>query len=587
MTIKTRRRASWSGARIWALIALCAMFGTVAAEPKRVLLLHSFGRDFAPYDAVAAAFRTELAQGWPEPIAFYEASLDAGQVSLPEDLGPLLEHLRRRFASSAPDVVVTFGPPAAEFYVQHRETVFPGVPLVMTALDERLVRKSMLREGDAAVAGSLGLPRLVENILQLRPETARIAVVIGNSPLERFWLGELKKELAVFETRVTFEWLNELSMQQMRSHVAGMSPHDAVLYGLLVVDAAGVPHERSSALAGLLAVSSAPMFSIYETELGKGVVGGPYFSQRLGAERAAAAVRRVLGGQAGGPPRILLSGFEPPVYDWRELERWGIDRDRLPPGSEIRFRPPSQWEQHKALIIVGVSLIALQTALIAGLLWQRAGRRRAEREALSLSGRLIGAHEVERRRLARELHDDITQRLARMVIDVAQLTPDTAHSLREGLVHLSEDVHALSYRLHPSILDDLGLAEALKAECERVERNESLRVTIDSGGLPKKLPPDAALCLYRVAQEAMRNIGRHAKARSVNVSLGPVGDGLQLVVSDDGAGFDPAARRRQPSLGLASMRERVRLQGGRLDIDSAPGRGTTIVAWIPLRGACA
>jgi signal transduction histidine kinase len=150
------------------------------------------------------------------------------------------------------------------------------------------------------------------------------------------------------------------------------------------------------------------------------------------------------------------------------------------------------------------------------------------------------------------------------------------------LVRLSEDVHALSYQLHPSVLEDLGLVAALKAEGEHFTRRESIPVEVKVREIPEPVPRSAALCLFRVAQEALRNVARHARARTVEVSLHGLEGGLQLAVRDDGCGFDPAAQRDRPSLGLASMRERVHLLDGELDIDSAPGHGTTILAWVPL-----
>jgi signal transduction histidine kinase len=211
-----------------------------------------------------------------------------------------------------------------------------------------------------------------------------------------------------------------------------------------------------------------------------------------------------------------------------------------------------------------------------------------------LSGRLINSHEDERRWLARELHDDITQRLAGLAIDAAMLLPadelspsdlEARRSIRGGLAQLSEDVHSLSYRLHPSVLDDLGLVEALKAECERVARVESLRVDIQADRISQSLPKDAALGVYRVAQEALRNIARHAKANIVQLSLALSDGGLLLTVRDNGCGFNPNLPNRRPSLGHSSMRERIRLLGGTLDIQSAPGEGTTVVAWVPIRQA--
>ncbi len=218
-------------------------------------------------------------------------------------------------------------------------------------------------------------------------------------------------------------------------------------------------------------------------------------------------------------------------------------------------------------------------------------RKRTEAALRDLSGRLINAHEEERARLARELHDDLTQRLARLAIDAGSVAnradgvsaAETMRSVRDGLVHLSEDIHALSYRLHPAVLEDLGLAEALKAECERFSRQESIPANVTLRELPTVIPPETALCLFRVTQEALRNVARHAKAPTVKVSMQALDGGLQLAVRDDGAGFAPALQRERPSLGLASMRERVHLLEGELDIESAPGQGTTILVWVPLK----
>jgi PAS domain S-box-containing protein len=216
----------------------------------------------------------------------------------------------------------------------------------------------------------------------------------------------------------------------------------------------------------------------------------------------------------------------------------------------------------------------------------RAALEVSHREVQQLAGRLLTAHEDERRHLARELHDDLTQRLARLAIDAGRMegaadAPEGVRPLREGLVRLSEDVHSLSYRLHPSVLDDLGLVEALKTECDRVARHGELRVDVEASAVPAAVPAEASLCLFRVAQEALSNAARHAHASAVTVLLSSRSTGLQLTVSDNGSGFDPERSRDHASLGLASMRERVRLLQGEFDIESAPGRGTTVVAWVP------
>jgi PAS domain S-box-containing protein len=219
---------------------------------------------------------------------------------------------------------------------------------------------------------------------------------------------------------------------------------------------------------------------------------------------------------------------------------------------------------------------------------------RQTREGLrKLAARLLHAQEEERRRIAREMHDDWTQRLALLGIDIAKLeqhigTPQKAlpllHSMQERLVKLSEDVHALSRQLHPSILDDLGLVEALRSECASVSRREGIEVVYQPDEVPTSVPKDIGLCIYRVAQEALRNIAKHAAVNKAWVFLIAYGSQLLLRVEDKGVGFDPAARHSRPGLGLSSMEERVRLVQAKLSINSAPGHGTAVEVCVPLGG---
>ncbi len=266
--------------------------------------------------------------------------------------------------------------------------------------------------------------------------------------------------------------------------------------------------------------------------------------------------------------------------------------DRL--SIEYRYLHPTRgetWMQHLAGVgardAAGVALVSF------GVLRDITGRKRAEEELRDLSQRLIRAHEEERALLARELHDDVTQRLAVLAIDVgrAELAAprgaqaETLKVVREGLARLSEDIHTLAYQLHPSVLKELGLAEALRTECERVGRQGPLAISMELDAPSAGVGKDAALCLFRVAQEALNNVVRHAHARAASIVMRPMDGGLLLAVRDDGTGFDPGRAGRGRSLGLAGMRERLRLVNGSIDIESAPGHGTAIVAWVPMGDA--
>jgi PAS domain S-box-containing protein len=221
---------------------------------------------------------------------------------------------------------------------------------------------------------------------------------------------------------------------------------------------------------------------------------------------------------------------------------------------------------------------------------QIAKRKRVEEARSELLRRLVRTQEEEYRRIARELHDDLTQRLAVLAIDAGTLEqlpscpPDVGlrtRGIREQLVALSESVHSLSRQLHPSILDDLGLVDALRSECLSLQQRDGLRVRYHAGDVPTDLPRDVALCVYRVAQEALRNVIRHARSLQAFIRLVANERDLVLSVRDRGVGFELAARGKT-GLGLESMRERARLIHARLTVRSRRGEGTKITMRVPL-----
>lgn len=214
----------------------------------------------------------------------------------------------------------------------------------------------------------------------------------------------------------------------------------------------------------------------------------------------------------------------------------------------------------------------------------------SQKNAQELSGRLLTAIEDERRHLAREMHDDVSQRLA-VVANVAgkieqecdqEPTRSTLHQLREQLIGISDDVHRISRRLHPSILDDMGLNDVIHSECMRISAQEGIAVDFRSNQIPDVIPKDLAVCLYRVAQEALRNAVKHSQSDRIVITLNADAENLYLTCRDFGRGLNLDAGGGVHGLGIASMQERVRLVHGSFAISSAPGEGTSISATIPL-----
>ena len=207
-------------------------------------------------------------------------------------------------------------------------------------------------------------------------------------------------------------------------------------------------------------------------------------------------------------------------------------------------------------------------------------------EARLLAGKLITTQEAERARLARELHDDITQRLAFLNIEMDKLeiqdqslSEPSKNRLRQignDIGELSSDIHIISRQLHPSILDDLGLIQAIETECRNFTRLREFPVTLDLDGTLKDLSKEICLCIYRTLQESLRNIAQHAKATDIQVMLSRKDDTVHFLVKDNGKGFDSASNKKSSGLGMASMAERARLIQGDLYIESRPGEGTAI-----------
>ena len=258
-----------------------------------------------------------------------------------------------------------------------------------------------LRTNATLVTQGANLPGIVEDILQMQPQTANIVVVFGASALENFWVSECRREFRFFTNRVAFTWITGLSLPQTLERCAVLPPHSFILHGMFVVDAAGLSCEKNEALRRLHECANAPLFGYFASEFGRGPIGGRlYQDSEVGAQGARTAIRILRGERPGNiPPQILETAA--PVFDWRELQRWGISEARLPAGCVIQFRQLGFWERHRWLIVGTVLFCLLQTTLILRLLVNRAKRRQAEAEATlvaEISSKFVNlpANEVDR-----------------------------------------------------------------------------------------------------------------------------------------------------------------------------------------------
>ena len=420
-----------------------------AAESKRVMLLHSFGLDFKPWSEYAKSIRTELKQQSPWPLDIVENSLVTARFGDEDPEAPFVDYLRALFAKRPLDLIVSIGAPAANFVQRHRQRLFAATPMVFTAVDQRRVQYSSLTANDAVVALRINYLSAFENILQVLPDTKDVIVVVGTSPIEKFWKEAIGKEVEPLANRIKLSWTDELSFEALLKQASALPPHTAIFWELMIVDAAGVVHEGDVPLTRLHAVANAPIFSYDESFFGSAIVGGPLLLAANTGRQTAAAAIRILSGEKPSEIRPPPVQFASPVFDWREMQRWGISENNLPPGSEIRFRNLTAWEQYRAYILAIIAAILIQSALISWLLYENRRRQRAEILARNTMSELTHVNRVATvsqlsASIAHEIRQPLAAILANAQAALRWLEKPNVEEVREGLKGIVSDGHRAS-----------------------------------------------------------------------------------------------------------------------------------------------
>ena len=427
----------------------------------------------------------------------------------------------------------------------------------------------------------------------LQPGTKHVVVIGGATSFDRHLVALVKEELGSYESKLEITYLTDLTMPQLLERLRLLPEHTVVLLTDIAEDAAGAKFVASTQSTPMvISAASAPVFSLGDVDLGHGEVGGDVTSFAKEGKIVGNFVQRILKGER--PQDIpIVNGANVYTFDWRALKHWGLRESDLPPGSTLLFKEISVWERTKRIWISGLLIITFLSALAAYLQFSRKQLKQARDAQLQLSGLLINAEEMERSRLASELHDDFSQRLALLALglenasealsDSSQATKRQLHELFDSASELGADLHTVSRRLHPSTLESLGLVPGLKALCEEFTSRQGAKITFSSENIPRALPPNVALCLFRIVQEGLLNLRKYSGASQGQVNLRKNGDRLFLSVSDEGRGFDVKEMGNRVGLGVRSMGERARLVGGQFEIHSEPGKGTRINVWVPFQ----
>jgi signal transduction histidine kinase len=506
-----------------------------------------------------------------------------------------VSYLKSKYHDRTFDAILTVQNAANQFMAKYRDEVFPGTPIVFIE-----TRPTTDRPPNATgIMISVDLRRTIELAAALQPALRTVYVVSGASAQDRIYETILRRQLAAAPAPQEVVYLTGLTRDDLERRVSSLPDGSMIYYLTVFADRAGTPIRSQELAERLAAVASVPTYSWLDSTMGRGILGGNVLSRPAVMSEATQLMARVLNGEpanriAVGRPHVQLE-----QVDWRQLRRFQIT-SAVPAGVDVLNAEESFFSRYRVYAIGAVTIMAAQTALMISLLVSRRRRLAAEQQLQrsqrhlqgsyerirALGGRLLKAQEHERAHVARELHDDISQQMALLQIDLnmlAQKVPEGSEDLAAEVVDrakaITRSVHDLSHRLHPARLRLLGLVPTIQGLAQEMSKS-GVDIRVEAFEVPT-LPADLSVAIFRVVQEALQNALKYSGASEVIVRLDGKMDRLLLSITDNGSGFDVQAAWGS-GLGLLSMRERLEAVGGTIDVESRPGSHTRIAASVPV-----
>jgi signal transduction histidine kinase len=575
-------------------VALASWSGAAAQVPlkKDVLILNEVGFSHALTDLMTQQIVSGVRSTSGHDVELFTENLDLLYVTDRPSFSEREDWLVKQYAGHKFEVVVAIGPDTIRFLANHAYSLFSDVPIVVCGSSWEQAGTSNLDSRFTGTWQTLQPGRTLEAALRLFPNTRHVFVVGGSSAYDRNAIAVTRELLSASQLQMQFSYLVEMEMGKLLQELRNLPENSIVLYVSFFQDSVGNKFlNATKALPMVASAANAPVFGMSDTYLGHGVVGGDAMIFREQGRVTARIVSELLDGQKAQdiPIKTLPSMF---MFDASELKRWHVPESRLPYGSVVLFREPSVWERTKWLWVFTLVIVLAVSMFGAYLQYVQRELKLAQEKERHLSSELINAEEQERRRIASELHDDFSQRLAVLSLGLENVDeatpaslPDVHERLRElvkSASELSTDLHTLSHRLHSSMLESLGLVPAVTALCKEFTTNQGIKVDFASTEIPRSINPDTALCVFRIVQEGLRNLKKHSGAEQAKVDLKMAGERLEITVQDQGYGFDLQGLHKNEGLGIRSMEERARSLGGKFEIHSQSGKGTTLKASLPL-----
>jgi signal transduction histidine kinase len=600
------------------VVAAAATISMAWAQPttsprpfKRVLTIHS-GAESYPGSANFDATITKVLYAHPAmEIDYYVEFLENEEFGETADAA-LRDYIRTKFRDRPPDIVIANTVPAVQFALRHRAELFPDVPLVFIAAAPPA---ELLRREIPGVTGMVRDPSQAETLevaLQLHPGTTRVHVV-AFAPAVNGYQQRVQAQLMPSAQRVTMTFANEPTLEEALAAIKHLPADSLLLYARYSPITKGRVIFPDEMLPQIAEASPVPIYSAIETNLGKGVVGGMMRNEIASYVRLGETTLRILEGEK--PENIPIEAIRmAPIFDWRELERWGIPESRLPPGSVVRYRAPTLWQEHKAAVLSAVGVLAVQSLLIVALLHQRRARRRAEvesRKNLALAADASRRHTMSAltSTIAHELGQPLSAMIhnaqaGRRMLTVNQATPDTISDILSDIetegVQATLIIDRLRAMLRTHQLDRKSVelqavideSLALVAHEMRARRIEA---TVNVSSTPCIITGDRVLLqqvLVNLLINAMDAMAETPPARRrVTISTEVISADVKISVGDNGTGlpaqiqntmFTPFVTTKAQGLGvgLAVARTILDAHGGAIDARNNPEGGATFTVTL-------
>jgi PAS domain S-box-containing protein len=372
---------------LWMILCAASVAAQGDVERKRILLLFTHESHLPAQISLERSIRSTLESGSPVPVEIYSEYLDAVRTNIEDYEQELVSQLHRKYGAKKFDLLLAINPPALKVLLKNRSALFPETPIVFLVLDQGNLSDIDQGPNMTGVWGDSDYGSNLELALSLHPGTKQVVVISGVSEWDKYWMARVQNQFSAFEDRVEFSYLTGLSPPELQRALAALPSQTIVMFVSSVQDNAGNNYGNLEVLRQITPVSSAPVYGISDVQLGLGIVGGKLLSfDALGTGGAEVGLRLLAGEKPEAiPPHGIPSV---PMFDARQLQRWGISEASLPAGSIVQYKQPTVWEEYKWYIISLVTAIVVETLLIVWLLFHRLRRRQAETESARLSDRL-------------------------------------------------------------------------------------------------------------------------------------------------------------------------------------------------------